>query len=207
MRRLALTIAILFLALSLMAEDEISFSGGTSSLSLQEGRRHVKLSGGASVSVGSMTITADEIELEGDNWQSVTCTGKVHISDSERGLDIETSRLFYDRQAERLVISAWCFITDSANKLAASASSLFYDMDSEMLEMQMDVRLVKDTDDGILSASAQSVTYDRAASLLTLSAGAEVDWKGDSYHATLITIDLDEETVSLSGQIGGSIHG
>ena len=42
---------------------------------------------------------------------------------------------------------------------------------------------------------------------LVLSGGAQVDWKGDSYHASLIGLDLEEETVSLSGQIGGSIHG
>lgn len=198
---------IFSMMLPLAAEDTISFSGSSSSLSLQEGRRHVSLTGGAVVTVGSLTIEAETIELDGDNYERVSCTGSVHVTDSDRGLEIRTSNLVYDRSAERIMISSWCEVSDSTNELVASASALFYDMAAEVLEMQMNVRLVKNTSDGILSAQAEYVSYDRSSSTLVLSGGAQVDWKGDSYHASLIGLDLEEETVSLSGQIGGSIHG
>lgn len=206
MKRAALVFLAILISYPVLSAD-ITFSGGTSSLSLQDSQRYVNLGGGASVTVDSLSISADSITLEGDDYEAITCTGNVLIEDSERGLSIRTSRLFYDRIDERLIISSWCEISDRENELVATASALHYDMDNEVLELEMNVNLAKNTSDGVLSARSQSVVYDRTASTLVLSGGSTVDWKSDSYSASVITIDLDSERINLSGQIGGTIHG
>lgn len=210
MRKVLVLLMICLLPSMLMAEDtasSISFSGGSSSLSLSEGRRHVQLSDGAHVDVDGLVIEADEILLEGDNYDRISCTGSILVEDEGRGLTIRTSSLVYDRQDERLVIPAWCEIIDGSNELIATASALRYDMAGEVLELEMDVRLVKNTSDGILSAKAERVSFDRASSTLVMSGGAEVTWRDDTYRALVITMDTGEERISLSGQIGGTVHG
>lgn len=208
MKRTALSIIIaLACLLPLAASGEISFSGGSSFVSLQEGSRSVHLSDGAHVSVDSLVITADEVTLEGDDYEELTCTGAVEIMDDERGLTIRTTRLIYDRVDERLLIPSWCEISDTENELVATAGALYYDMDAEVLELQMRVSLAKSTSNGIMKADAERVTYDRASSTLTLSGAAQVDWNGDLYSAGIMSVDLDSERISLSGRIGGTIHG
>lgn len=210
MRKVLILLMTLLLPPSmLMAEDvaSISFSGGSSSLSLSEGQRYVRLSEGAHVDVDGLVIEADGILLEGDDYDRISCTGSILVEDVERGLTIRTSSLIYDRQAERIVIPAWCEIIDESNELIATASALRYDMAGEVLELEMDVRLVKNTSEGILSASAERVSFDRASNTLVMSGGAEVTWRDDTYKALVITMDTEEERISLSGQIGGTVHG
>ena len=61
------------------ASEEISFSGGSSSIVLREGRENVVLSDGATVTVGSMAISADTITLSGDSWRYVSCSGTTSV--------------------------------------------------------------------------------------------------------------------------------
>ena len=207
MRKFFLPLILILSAGLAFASDNITFTAGSTSVSLQEGNREVSLSGNAAVTTGSLTIQADSITLSGDNYESISCSGSILITDSDQGLSIRTSSLFYDRTSERLLISSWCEISDTANELVASASSLYYDRNAELIELEMNVELVKNTSDGILSASAQRVTFDRAGSTLALSGAAGVSWKDDDYQASVITIDLEEEKITLSGQIGGTVHG
>ena len=207
-KKILLLIFLCLVSLSLFADDgNISFSGGTSSITLQEGDRSVTLTQGATVTVNSLVITADTITITGDNYENIACLGSILINDSERGLAIRTSRLHYDRANERLLIPSWSEISDSQNELVASASALYYDMDAELLELQMNVSLAKNTNSGIMSAKAERVTYDRAGSLLTLAGNASVTWDDDSYSASVIAINLDTEEIRLDGQIGGTING
>lgn len=210
MRRIALfAIAVLMAALSPLAADEangITFSAGRSSVSLREGARSLSLTEGASVQVDTLSITADSITLEGDNYEMVTCSGSVLIQDESRGITVRASRLTYDRVRERVSVAGWCEVSDTNNSMIASANSLLYDMPNEVMELQMDVRLAADTSSGILSATAESVSYSRDAETLVLSGGAEVTWDGDNYSARAITMDLGDERIRLDGGIGGSVN-
>ena len=207
MKILTVTALLFCLLLPLNADDSITFSGGTSSVSLQDGKRSVNLAGGAYVTVDTLSITADSIIIEGDDYDKITCRGSILITDEERGLTIRTSALYYDRTAERLLISSWCELNDTQNELAASASALYYDMREEKLELSMRVNLVKNTSSGMLSASCESMIYDRNEESLILSGPADVKWKDDTYSASVIAIDLESERIRLEGQIGGHVYG
>ena len=71
----------------------------------------------------------------------------------------------------------------------------------------MRVNLVKNTSSGMLSASCESMVYDRNEESLILSGPADVKWKDDTYSASLIAIDLESEQIRLEGQIGGHVYG
>ena len=206
MKKITVLLALI-LTVNVLFSAPVTFSGGYSKVSLKEGRRSVSLTGGATVSAEGMVITADSVTLTGDDYDVVECTGTIEIKDEEKGLSIKTTALYYDRTAERLLISAWCEVSDSVNELEAGAGAVSYDLRNEVLSLEMAARLMKATDSGLLSARAERITFDRGADTLTLQGNTEVEWNRNSYRAKLITINLTTEEIRLEGRIEGEVHG
>ena len=196
-----------FLSLSLLFSETISFSGGESVLIMREGEKSVSLKNEAVVTTGSIHINADEMTLSGDNCKTISAKGDINISDAERGIEINTESIWFDREDEILVISSWFEIDDTKEELYAQAGSLNYDMQNEKLEMGMQVTLFKIAEGEVMKCTSESVTYDKTSGLLTLKGGAYVVWKGDEYRAQIITVDTKDNTITLSGRIKGTING
>ena len=182
-------------------------SWSASDLVMREGEKSVNLKNGAEVTTGSLYIKAQEMSLSGDDWKNISAKGDINISDKERGIEINTESLWYDREDELLVISSWFEIDDTNEELYAQAGSLSYDMKNEKLEMGMQVTLFKIAEGEVMKCTSESVTYDKTSGLLTLKGGAKVLWKGDNYEAQIINVDTNDNTISLSGRIKGSING
>ena len=197
----------MILSLPLLFSESISFSGGESRLVMREGEKSVTLKNGAEVTTGSLFIKAEEMSLSGDDWKTISAKGDISVTDSERGIEINTESLWFDREDELLVISSWFEIDDTTEELYAQAGSLRYDMKNEKLEMGMQVTLFKIAEGEVMKCTSESVTYDKASGLLTLKGGAYVVWKGDEYRAQIITVDTKDNTITLSGRIKGTING
>ena len=205
MRRIL--ILLMLLSVFPLLADSITFSGGESSVVLRDGRENVVLSGGASVTVESMTITADEITLSGDNWRYVECSGNAAVTDETRGISIRTSSIWYDRENERILISSWYEIDDTENEVSATGATLEYLLDQESLRLDKDVSLLKATDNGMMRCSAESVIFSREENTVELRGAATVDWDSDRYEAEVISVDLDTDNITLDGRIRGTING
>lgn len=206
MRKLCLLFSI-FLIAAYVWGDNIEFSGGESSVELRDGRENVTLSGGASVAVSSMIITADEITLTGENWRYVECSGGTSITDEERGISIKTQSIWYDRDNERILISSWFEIDDTENEVYAAGASLEYLLEEELLRLSKDISLLKASDDSIMRCTAESVIFSRTANTVELRGNASVDWNGDRYEAEVISVNLDTDSIMLDGRIRGVING
>ena len=201
---------LLLLALTsslLLFSRSISFSGGKSRLVMRDGEQSVSLTEGARIQTEDMTIEADEMLLEGEDWKTVSGKGSVRIADSEKGYSIRTSTIWYDREEEILVISSWFEIDDTKEELYAQAGSLRYDIKNENLEMAIGVSMLKMADGEVMKCTAESVVFDKKSGMLSLRGGARVEWKGDIYEAQTITVDTSDNTISLNGRIRGTING
>lgn len=197
----------MILSLPLLFSESISFSGGESRLVMREGEKSVTLKSGAEVTTGSLFIKAEEMSLSGDGWKTISAKGDISLRDNERGIEINTESLWFDREDELLVISSWFEIDDTTEELYAQAGSLRYDMKNEKLEMGMQVTLFKIAEGEVMKCTSESVIYDKSSGMLTLKGGAKVVWKGDNYEAQIITVDTNDNTISLSGRIKGTING
>ena len=197
----------MILSLPLLFSESISFSGGESRLVMREGEKSVTLKNGAEVTTGSLFIKAEEMSLSVDDWKTISAKGDISLRDNERGIEINTESLWFDREDELLVISSWFEIDDTTEELYAQAGSLRYDMKNEKLEMGMQVTLFKIADGEVMKCTSESVIYDKSSGMLTLKGGAKVVWKGDNYEAQIITVDTNDNTISLSGRIKGTING
>ena len=200
---LVLIMALPFLAFS----SRISFSGAESRIVLRQGRESVELTGGASVDDGDIHLEADSMRLSGEDWTDISCTGNVRLEDKGRDMGIRTSTVHFDRKEQRLLLSSYFELEDRGNGLFASGAQMEFDMDAETLRIKGQARLSKIQDDEVIRARAESVEYDRGKGLLTLRSNAEVEWKGNSYSAQMITLDLENDTIALESRIGGVING
>ena len=198
--------ALMIVSLLPLAADDITFDGGESRISLKEGREEVLLTGGATVKNGSLTIKSDEIKLTGKDWTTITCSGNVSISDEERGITIITSSLWFDREAERLLISTYFELSDTTNEMTASASSLEYRMEEEMLTLAQGVTLSKVNEDDVIRCRAEKMSYSRNEEKAELRGGAKVTFKGNDYEAESISLDIKNDRITLSEKIRGNIN-
>lgn len=206
MRKASLFVFIMLLPF-LLFSGQISFSGAQSKIVLKEGRESVELTGGASVDDGDLHIEADNMKLSGTDWTEISCSGFVTVEDKAREINIKTSTIYFDRNSQRLLLSSYFELEDRKNGLFASGAQMVFDMDNEILRLSGQVRLNKIEDDEIIRAQAESMEYDRENGMLTLRANASVTWKGNSYNAQMISLDLENDTIELESKIGGVING
>ena len=205
-RFLLLALVFLLLQVPLMS-GEIIFSGGSTRIRMQQGFETISLSNGARVQSDSIVLEAREITLSGSDYRYVRCTGNVRLYDDKRGISLSTQNLFYDRQKDIVLINGYVELEDTTNEVLASAFSMEFDLAQSLVLLQVQVKLLKNTDRGTMECKADSLSFDRERRILTLEGSAEIDWARDFYEAEYITVDLNTEEISMGGSIKGVIYG
>ena len=207
-----LLILIIFIILTIPQiianpSNQITFRGGYTRAVMREGRDSIILTQGAIVTVGSITIEAETIELSGKNSRYLTGTDNVRIVDSSRGLTIIASNISYDRELESILIDSWVEIQDLENEVIASGAYLSYDQAKGIMRLQIAVKLLHHTESGAMVCRADTMEYNRQEMTLALTGNSSVYWKGDSYEASSISVDLNTEEIRMEGSIKGTVHG
>ena len=198
---------ILVLSASMLAASEISFSGGYTKIDMQQGNRRVILSGGARVSTETVELTSESIELYGENYRYVTCSGDVRCTESEKGISFTSPDLIYDRTEGIVRSDSWIEIQDTEHEVALSGAWFEYDMDKSLMRLQMMAKIIKVTDQGLMVCRADSIEYDGEANTVSLKGNASVSWNNDTYKAAMIVVDLNTNAISLYGTITGEFNG
>jgi len=196
MKRIKLILLLLIISLELFASN-ISFKGGYTKISMKEGLESITLENPAFVEVDSLTLSATKISLLGKAYDKIQCEGKVEIVDSEKGLTILCQSLFYDRTSNIISIVGGVEIDDTINSLHSTSLQLEYDIDKGKMDMSVEVKLLHIADDAVL--------YDREGNSLVLLGNSTVNWKNDEYRAEAISVDMENNEITLEGSIEGTI--
>lgn len=207
MKRLLLIPLLVVLFFGSLFGNDITFTGGRTSLQTQGDLQVITLSQGARVTSDTIVLYSDTIVLSGEEFRYVRCTGNVRLVDEERNLSLETTRLFYDREKEEVLIDGYFELDDPLNELIARGFGLEYLIDSEKITLSAEAHLEKHTSKGVMMCSADLMNFDRKAMKLILSGKAQVRWANDVYEAQSISVDLDKEAISAEGSIRGVING
>ena len=187
--------------------SNVTFSGGYTKVNLQEGNKSVSLSGGANISADGLEIEADEIELYGEDYKYVSCKGNVTVTDEERGLSLQCPSLSYNREEEKIISDGWIEIEDTENEATLSGGWFEYNTKSTLMKLQMMAKIVKTTDDGLMTCSADSIEFNNETQTVTLKGNAKVEWNGNTYQAALIIVDLESNGITMHGSITGEVNG
>ena len=206
MKRFLTVSAILILAGLTLFASEISFSGGYTKVSMQQGNKSVTLSGGAKVSTDQVDLSADSMKLYGENYRYVTCTGNVQANENENGISFNSPDIFYDRQTGEIRSDSWIEIQDTKNQVSLSGAWFEYNMKTSIMKLQIMARIVKIAEEKLMVCRADNITYDGKEKTVTLRGNATVEWKDDIYKAAMIVVDLNTNDISLYGTISGAFN-
>jgi len=193
--------AVLVCAGTAVVAEDFSFSADSMSGAMAKGRERAVLTGNAVVISGGMRITAERIELYGDEFRFAQCSGKVVVVDDERGLKLTTETLFYDRRDKISRLTGPSVMEDKENKVVIKGDYIENDDERKIAVVQINARILKEN----LSCRAEFARYDRAAKTLELTGSPVVRRDGDDYRAATILVNLDTEDIVLSGSVAGTV--
>lgn len=197
-----LLVLLFVLAPPLFADDGvISFAADRMSGSSGKKGEITVLSGSAKVTVGSLSITADKIELSGADYRYVKALGGVKGEDSENGFSFSADTLDYDRETQVASFTGNASLNDSKNKADITASIISYNRTTEIAILQVNVTLKREN----ISCSSGFALYRRKLSLLDLSGSPLVTRGSDEFRADRITVNIDTEHIVLDGSVSGTL--
>jgi len=194
-------ILLLFVPCLASADKPISFSADQMSGAAGKKNETTQLKGNAVVTVGTLRITGDLIELTGKDYRYVTATGNVHGSDSEKGYSFSAGQLSYDRDTEVASFQGEASLSDTKNKVEASAGMISYNQKTEIAFLQVNVKLKRNE----IDCTSGFALYRRTVSLLELSGSPLVVRSGDEFRADRISVNLETEYITLDGTVSGKL--
>lgn len=169
---------------------------------MSKGKENVVLEGRALVVTGSMTIRADRIELYGDDFRYIRCSGAVEVDDPERGLKLSTGALYYDRQDKFTRLTGPSVMEDLKNGVVIKGDYIEHDDAKDIAIIQINARILKDR----IATRSEFARFDRAANTLELSGSPAVSRGDDEYKARFISVRLDTEDIVLDGAVSGRVN-
>ena len=202
--RHSLCILVSFLVLAPLvpaAPVKITFSADKLQGSGGKGQTSTSLTGNAKVSVDSLNIYGERIELYGKDYRYIKASGNVTGEDAEKGFTFSAASLSYDRETEVAEFMGQAKVEDTKNKVETSAERIEYNPKNEITLLQMAVKLKSK---GIACDSLFAV-YNRNTSMLELTGKPTVKKGKDEFKAARISVNLDTEGIKLEGKVSGSV--
>ena len=202
--RHSLCILVSFLVLAPLvpaAPVKITFSADKLQGSGGKGQTSTSLTGNAKVSVDSLNIYGERIELYGKDYRYIKASGNVTGEDAEKGFTFSAASLSYDRETEVAEFMGQAKVEDTKNKVETSAERIEYNQKNAIILLQMAVKLKSK---GIACDSLFAV-YNRNTSMLELTGKPTVKKGKDEFKAARISVNLDTEGIKLEGKVSGSV--
>ncbi len=186
---------------ALGSAETFRFSGDETTVVFAEGQERTVLRGAASVVSDDTTISAEEIEIYGEDFRYAVARGGVEAADTEREIYITADELFFDREQDILRAEGNAVLEDRKNELVVKGNLLENRSSDEVTIAQVAVRILGEE----LTARSEFALYRRETEVLELSGLPVVFWKGDEYRAARIVVDLQQDEISLEGDVRGRI--
>jgi len=202
MKRISPAVLLLCLAaFSLWGEDTFTFQAQKTEVVLAKGKEHTMLTGNAQVVSRSFTLTADTIELFGEDFSLVTCSGGVKAIDQEKGIILTCEKLFYDRKKDLIRIETYAEMQDQKNAMIIKGGYFEHRNAEDTTIIQIGVRILKED----MACRSEFARYNRETEVLELSGMPYVRYKGDDYRASRIVIDLKTDEIKLEGSVSVTV--
>ena len=207
MTRFAAALLLLLSLPPLQARESITFSADSTVARFAAGSERTELIGDARVETEDLLITADRIELFGEDFRYLRCSGGVRLEQTAQGFLLRSEELFVDRERDLSRIESYAEMEDGENGLLIRGG-FFEDRGGEdpVTVIQMGVRIMKISDGEVMICRSEFARYFRERQLLELSGLPRVDWKGDVYRASRILVDLETDEIRLEGRVSGTVE-
>ena len=200
-KKVFFTIVIfLFLFCQLFAE-KIVFSAGSMSGQACDSSATTRLTGSAFIQTTSIEISADSIELSGDDYRFIKAQGAVSGKNLETHMEFTCDSMSYDRQTKVAVLQGNVKLVDTENDVKADAQLIEYNQNTNIAVLQIGITLTQKKN---VCTGAYAV-YQKNEQMLEISGNAQVKQENDTFRAQQITLNLETQSITLSGNVKGSV--
>ena len=160
-----------------------------------------RMQGNAFVKTSNMEISADSIELSGNNYRYIIADGAVTGKNLESKMEFTCGRMRYDRETKIAYLEDSVHLVDTANGVTADAQIIDYNQKTEIAIMQIGITL-KQKENVCTSAYA---VYRKNDKMLEMSGNPKIVQGQDSFRAQEITLNLDSQEITLDGRVSGTV--
>lgn len=201
MKRL-FALAVGFLMISALVDAEaITFRADSLTGTAGSKSDTTRLQGHAFVKTETMEISADVIELFGDNFRYITAEGAVTGKNTESQMDFTCGNMRYDRQTKVANLESSVHLVDVQNEVTADAQVIEYNQTTEIAVMQINVTLRQKDN----TCTAAYAVYRKNDKMLEMSGNPKIVQGEDTFRAQEITLDLDTQEITLDGRVSGTV--
>jgi len=200
MKKVFATLILISLSFFLFAET-ITFSAGSMSGQAGDSSATTVLSGGAFVQTSSIEISADSIELSGDDYRFIKASGNISGKNLESKMEFTCDSMSYDRETKIAQLQGNVKLTDTENDVKADAQLIEYNQNTNIAVLQIGISLTQKKN---VCTGAYAV-YQKNEQMLEISGNAQVKQDQDVFRAQQITLNLDTQNITLSGNVKGSV--
>ncbi len=183
------------------AAETISFRADRMSGKNSDAGDSSLLEGNAFIKTKDMEISADTIELSGDDFRFIAASGTVSGKNTSSGLEFTCGSMRYDRESEIAWLEDTVHLIDTENDTVADAQIVEYNQNTDVAVLQIGVQLVQDT----TTCTSEFAIYRKQQQLLEMSGNPQVVRDKDTFRAQEITVNLDTEEISLDGRVSGTV--
>jgi len=183
------------------AKSKIKFSATSMQGSIKEGQNSTSLTGNAIVTIDTMEIKAERIEIYGKDYRYLKATGAVTGEDKEKGFSFSSNFMQYDRDKEVATFFGKTELNDTKNDVKITSEHIEYNQKAETMLMQFDVKILRRE----ITCTSMFAMYNRKSSALNLTGRPVVTKSKDTFQAAKIAVNLDTEDITLEGRVSGNV--
>lgn len=181
--------------------EQYSFSSDFLRSIMAEGKENTLLEGNVLVRSEKKKIQADRVEILGKDFQFFICEGSVMVEDLEKNFTLSSEVFHYDNDNRIIRINGPSMMEDRDNEMIIKCSYLENREKDDLIIMQVGVRILKED----LACRSEFAVYNRAQNTLELTGLPVVYRKDDVFRASRITVNLDNDEISMEGVVQGSL--
>ena len=104
-----------------------------------------------------------------------------------------------------MTISGYAEMIDQKNEIVVKGNYFENRAKENITIIQIGVRILKASDNDSMTCRSEYAKFNREKEILDLSGMPVVFWKDDVYQATKITINLETDDITLTGEVSGTI--
>ncbi|MCR5218870.1 LptA/OstA family protein [Treponema sp.] len=200
-KTLILTIFLLTSLAFCLYGEKITFSASYMTGTAGDNNGKTTLSGNARVQTESMEISADQIELSGKDYRTITASGNINGTNLETKMTFTCQSMTYDRETKVALLENAVHLVDTENDVTADAEIIEYSQNSNVAVMQIQVNIVQKDN----KCTAAHAIYRKNEQMLEMSGNPNITQGTDNFRAQNITLNLETQEITLDGRVKGSV--
>jgi lipopolysaccharide export system protein LptA len=182
-------------------DDTITFTANRVESVIAKGKERTILIGQAVVTTGSVEIKADRVEIAGEDYNDVVCTGGVTILDESKGFLLRASSLNYKRDTQIGLAETNVVLEDSKNDVVLKGQWVRFDQKQSIVDARIGVHILKKD----FAVRAEFARFNRETESLQLSGQPVAVTADGTIAADGIEGKTTSDSLAFTGRVSGSI--